>query len=177
MEENEIIEEALKAMPTYMAGLRPMGKFDLHHCVEWLLKRVERILRAEMGIRSNAPLSRQHRQELDLALAHFEGPITERVLPIQQSYMKSRMLADINATTAKAALSAAFKTAELKAVITPQRYRAKVAVPLGDKLSLRFYVPYKSLADASALQDKIDAIRQMQDAATRLGYGVVLKQA
>ena len=176
MEESEIIEEALKAADNYLGHIGPRGEFNLRECVEWELKRVEKILRGERGLPLYVPLSEQNRQELDLALAYFQGPLTERTIPIQQRYEQQRMLTKINEITAQNILSEAFKETGMKVMIKCQRFRAQVLVFLENNYILRVYFPYKTLRDQAALQAKITAIRQIQEALPLLGGDTALKK-
>ena len=79
------------------------------------------------GFRIFAPLTASEIQELDTFTAHFIPILTERTIPVQQKYLRRQRLSQINATTARALIQAAFKEKGLEAEVTGQIYRAKVS--------------------------------------------------
>ena len=173
--EDEIIEDALRAIPEYLERIRTTGVFQLESCVAAETKRIEKLYKAGIGIRQYSPLSKKELQDKDAFTAHFIPLLMERTLPIQQRYMRQRRVSQINATTAQALIPAEFKKVGLKAEVSGQKYRAKVIVPLTGT-SVRFYVRYKDMNREGLIDDIIKAVLDLKDAIDRLGYGCVVSK-
>ena len=173
--EEEIIRDALRAVPEYLESIRASGVFRLEKCVEEETRRLEKLYRTGKGIRQYLPLSKKELADMEAFTAHFIPILTERTLAVQQRYMKQRRISEINAITARELISAGFRKAGLTAEVTGQRYRAKVVVslPAGN---LRFYVRYKDLGREGIMDDVVRAVLDLKDAVTRLGQGVMLSK-
>ena len=85
--------------------------------------------------------------------------------------MRRQRLSQINATTARALIQAAFKEKGLEAEVTGQIYRAKVVVSLS-KMKVRLYVPYKEMTRDGFIDGIVNAVLDLKNATSRLGYGV-----
>lgn len=129
--EDEIIEDALHAVPEYLERIRTTGVFQLENCVAAETKRIEKLYKAGIGVRQYSPLRKKELQDMDAFTAHFIPLLIlmERTQPIQQRYMQQRRVSQINAITACALIPEEFKKAGLKAQVSGQKYRAKVVVP------------------------------------------------
>ena len=171
--EEEIIRDALRAVPEYLESIRSSGVFRLEKCVEEETRRLEKLYRTGTGLRQYLPLSKKELADMDAFTAHFIPILTERTLAVQQRYMKQRRISEINAITARELISAEFQKAGLTAEVTGQRYRAKVVVslPAGN---LRFYVRYKDLGREGIRYDVVGEVLDMINTITRLGKGVIL---
>lgn len=173
--EEEIILDALRAVPEYLEGIRTTGVFQLDKCVALETKRIEKLYKAGIGVRQYAPLSKKELQDMDAFTAHFIPILMERTLPIQQRYMQQRRVSQINATTASALIPEEFKKVGLMAQVSGQKYRAKVVVPLTGT-SVRFYVRYKDMNREGLMDDIIKAVLDLKDAINRLGYGCLVSK-
>lgn len=171
LNEEEIIEEGLRAIPDYLEGIRGTGNFRLEACVAAEVERLKGLYMKANGFRLFAPLTASEIQELDTFTAHFIPILTERTIPVQQKYMQRQRLSQINATTARALIQAAFKEKGLEAEITGQIYRAKVVVSLS-KMKVRLYVPYKEMTRDGFINGIVNAVLDLKDATSRLGHGV-----
>lgn len=176
MTEQEIIDDALKAVPDYLASIRATGEFDLDTCVEYELRRVNTLFKAQRKLKGWSPLNKRDRQERDLVLAHFIPMLKEATIPIRDRYLKGRRIQAINATTARAVITSALETAGFKAAVVGQRYRARVEVDVTDKSSLSFYVRYKDVMNGEVMAAVIKSVLQIRDAVSQLGYGVLIKR-
>lgn len=173
--EEEIILDALRAVPEYLEGIRATGVFQLDKCVALETKCIEKLYKAGIGVRQYSPLSKKELQDMDAFTAHFIPILMERTLPIQQRYMQQRRVSQINATTASALIPEEFKKVGLMAQVSGQKYRAKVVVPLTGT-SVRFYVRYKDMNREGLMDDIIKAVLDLKDAINRLGYGCVVSK-
>lgn len=173
--EEDIIQEALRAVPEYLERIRTSGVFNLENCVKAETKRIEQLYKAGLGIRQYSPLNRKEIQELDALTGYFIPILMERTRPVQQRYMQQRRVSQINAITASALITEEFKKVGLKAEVIGQRYRAKVLVELPGTI-VRFYVRYKDLGREGIMDDVIKAVLDLKDALNRLGYGAVVKR-
>lgn len=173
--EDEIIEDALRAVPEYLERIRTTGVFQLENCVAAETKRIEKLYKAGIGVRQYSPLSKKELQDMDAFTAHFIPLLMERTRPIQQRYMQQRRVSQINAITACTIIPEEFKKAGLKAQVSGQKYRAKVVVPLTGT-RVRFYVRYKDMNREGLMNDIIKAVLDLKNAINRLGYGCVVSK-
>ena len=188
MTEEEILNDAMKAVSDYLERIRQTGQFDLDRCVDLELKRVEYLFkhRRNRPVRPNLPrrlfvkkdedIARKEIQALDAVLAHFKGPLTERTKPIQLRYIQGRKISSINAVSAKAIITPKLKAAGFDGLVIGQRYRARVEVPVTKTNQIRFYVPYKDLNWDEKLDEMIGSIRQLQELLEKLGTGAVIEK-
>lgn len=174
--EKEIVSDALKAFPEYIATIRATGEFDMDKCLNYELRRVETIYRREKGLRPYSPLDKPTRTERDQYFAHFIPLLREATQPLMHRYLKGRRVQAINATMAKAVVTAALSGAGLKATVDGQRYRAKVAVQLSPHSQLSFYVRYKDLQEDGFMDGVIQAIADTREAISRLGDWAQVKR-
>ena len=176
MTEEQILEEALKAVPEYLQNIRQTGKFDLDRCVDLELKRIEQIYRQNRKKPLNPRQSHEDRQALGILRAHYRKPLTLRTIPIRQRYIQGRKVSEINAISAKAIITARMKEDGFDATVIGQRYRARVEVPIGKRNQVRFYVPYKDMNRDGLLDEHINTIRRLQEALEKLGPGAVVEK-
>lgn len=123
--EDGIIEDALRAVPEYLACIRTTGVFQLENCVTAETKRIEKLYKAGIGVRQYSPLRKKELQDMDAFTAHFIPLLMERTQPIQQRYMQQRRVSQINAITACALIPEEFKKAGLKAKVSGHRHRPR----------------------------------------------------
>ena len=188
MTEEEILAEALGAIPEYLERIRQTGRFDLEACVRLELGRIENLFK---GRRSRPPIpnlprpfsfkrdeaaAKAEKAALEALLAHFKGVLTERTILVRDRYVKSRKVSEINAITAKAVITARLKEAGYESVVTGQRYRAKVVVQVARGYRLRFYVSYKNVCREGFLDGGVGAVGRIREDLDSLGYGVVLER-
>ena len=172
--EEEIIAEAVKAIPDYLGYIRDSGDFDMERCLRLQLKNIERLYRSKHGIYSHTMMTARERQELDLVLAHFRSLLYDRTLAIRQRYLKSRKVSQINSVTAQALIGETFRAAGLKAVVSGQRYRARVEVSVPPH-EVRFYLNYKKMLQEGALEEAVASVKELVAALNKLGYGARVK--
>ncbi len=188
MTEDEILDEALRAIPEYLERIRQTGRFDLEECVHLELGRIEKLFRGRRGrlvvpnmprpqcFRRDEAAAKMEKAALEALLAHFKGTLTERTIPVRDRYLRSRKVSEINAITAKAVITAQLKEAGYESEVTGQRYRAKVEVRVARGYTLRFYVSYKNVDREGFLDGVIQAVGRIQADLESLGHGVVLKK-
>ena len=172
--EEEIIAEAVKAIPDFLEDIRDTGYFDLEECLRMQLRRIERLYRSKHGIFSHGMMDSRERRELDEVLAHYRVLLYERTVAIRQKYLKSRRISQINSVTAQALIGETFREAGFKAVVSGQRYRARVEVSAPPH-SVRFYLNYKKMMQEGALDEAVQSVKDVIDALDRLGYGARVK--
>ena len=188
MSEDEILGEALGAIPEYLACIRQTGQFDLEECVRLELGRIEKLFKSRRGrpvvpnlprpfsFREDEAAARAERAALEALLAHYRGTLTERTIPVRDRYLRSRKVSEINAIAAKTVITARLKGAGYESEVTGQRYRARVEVPVAKGYKLRFYVYYKDVNREGVLDRVIRAVDPIREGLESLGYGVVLKR-
>lgn len=188
MTEDEILSEALGAVPEYLERIRQTGRFDLEECVRLELGRIEKLFRGRRGrlvvpnmprphcFRRDEAVAKAEKATLEALLAHFRGTLMQRTIPIRDRYLRSRKVSEINAITAKAVITARLKEAGYESEVTGQRYRAKVEVRVARGYTLRFYVSYKNVDREGFLDGVIQAVGRIQADLESLGHGVVLKK-
>lgn len=188
MTEDEILGEALGAIPEYLERIRQTGRFDLEECVRLELGRIEKLFRGRRGrpVVPNMPRPRSFRRDeataqeektaLKALLAHFRGKLMQRTILVRDRYLRSRRVSEINAIAAKAVITARLKEAGYESEVTGQRYRAKVEVLLAKGYKLRFYVYYKNVNREGFLDGVIRAVCRIREDLESLGHGAVLKK-
>jgi len=173
--EEEIIREALRAVPEYMERIRSTGTFNLETCVYAEVKRIERLYKECMGILQHSRMTRNQIHDMDAYTSYFVPVLMEKTLPIQQRYMQQRRVSQLNAITARALIPEEFKKVGLKAEVTGQKYRAKVVVTL-PATNVRFYVRYKDIWREGIMDEVIRAVLDLKEAINRLGPGVLVSK-
>ena len=174
--DDELIEEAMKAVPDYLEMIRSTGNFDLDVCVKRELDRIERLFKVKHGIRVFFQIDSQERQALNAVQARLRPILIETTRAIQLRYLQSRKVSLPNAVTAKALIEATFKAAGLNAEVSGQRYRARVEVPMPPGHTVRFYISYKKLMMDGVLEDAVESVKNLVVSMRKLGYGTVVKR-
>lgn len=128
--EDEIIEDALRAVPEYLERIRTTGVFQLENCVAAETKRIEKLYKAGIGVRQYSPLSKKELQDMDAFTAHFIPLLMERTRPIQQRYMQQRRVSQINAITACALIPEEFKKAGSRPRLAARSIAPRLWFPL-----------------------------------------------
>ena len=188
MTEDEILGEALGAIPEYLERIRQTGRFDLEECVRLELGRIEKLFRGRRGrpvipnmprpqcFRRDEATTKAEKDALEALLAHFRGTLTQRTIPVRDRYIRSRKVSEINAVTAKSVITARLKEAGYEGEVTGQRYRARVEVRVARGYMLRFYVYYKNVCREGFLDGVIRAVGRIREDLESLGHGAVLKK-
>ena len=189
MTEDEILAEALGAIPEYLKSIRQTGSFDLEECVRLELGRIEKLFKSRRGrpvvpnmprpfsFRRDEAVAEAEKAALEALLADCRDKLTERTIPVRDRYLRSRKVSEINAIAAKEAITARLKEAGYECVVTGQRYRAKVEVPVTRGYKLQFYVYYKDVSREGVLDGIIRAVGHIREGVGSLGHGIVLKQS
>jgi hypothetical protein len=84
------------------------------------------------------------------------------------------MVTEIRQLTAQAQINEAMNEAGLKCLIIPQTYRAKVAVKLGSKNKVVFYISYKNTQED--LDRCINSAKQLVALMDSLGKGASIQK-
>ena len=85
--DEELIEEAMKAVPDYLEMIRSTGNFDLGACLGKEFGRLESLFKAKHGIRSLFQADPDERAEIDAVEFHLRPILTEKTRDIQQRYL------------------------------------------------------------------------------------------
>lgn len=175
--DEELVEEAMRAMPDYLEMIRATGNFDLDDCVRRGMARLERLFKVKHGIRAFFQLDNREREEWTQAQDRIRPVLTEKMREIQLRYLRSRKVSQLNAVTAKVLIEGTFKAAGLDVDVTGQRYRARVIVDVPPSYAVRFYISYKKLMKEDGILEKtVDAVRKLVEAMSTLGYGAAIRQ-
>ena len=175
MTEDEILNEALRAIHEYMSRIQPHAEFKLDRAVGAQVNLLNGLFRNDRGLSYRDTLTGQDAAEWDSTKAYFEPRFAQQARVFQQRYMKAEAVWTINETMAQALIIPAFKNAGLKAKVFPQRYRAQVFVCIGDR-TLRFYIPYKELGREGLMEGVINSVKEIKDALSRLGRDVKISK-
>ena len=175
--DEELVDEAMKAVPDFLERIRSTGDFDLEDCVRRGMARVERLFKVKHGIRAFFQLDNRERAEWIQTQDRIKPILTEKMRDIQLRYLRSRKVSQLNGVTAKALIEGTFKAAGLDVEVTGQRYRARVEVAMPHSHVVRFYISYKRLLkEDGILEETMDAVRNLVDALGKLGYGAAVKR-
>lgn len=174
MSEEEILVEALRAVPEYRERIRDTHRFVVEDCLRSSLNRIEAMFRAERKQRYEK-MPEQDRKDLDVLLGFFRPKLLDEISRIQTEYMRQRMVSNINATTAQQLLPQAFAKEGLRALVEGQTHRAKVEIMLSPMMKLKFYVRYRDLNGKKDIVDKVvRAVLDINDAVGRIGTSVMI---
>ena len=182
MTDEEILEDALRAVPLYLADIGKDGDFSMETCMKRCIGRIKDLYKQTGGPipwafsqRNSRTLTAREIDELTRICARLDAPLRERIEPVRQRFLKKRAVYRINRATAASLIPSAFKEAGLHAEITGQQYRAKVEVTLPKGNRLRFYVRYKDLTKDGAMDDILSAVTDLSAVLARLGGPVSIK--
>ena len=84
------------------------------------------------------------------------------------------MVTEIKQLSAQAKIKEAREGTGLKYIVIPQTYRAKVAVKIGDRNKVIFYVTYKNMDED--IQRNISATQSLISLLTTMGKGVSIQK-
>ena len=93
----------------------------------------------------------------------------------QKEFKHKKLTKEINATTAKAAISAAMREAGLKHKFTAQTHRAKVSVLITSNRALTIYISYKKLYDK--LPSIIESLKTVRQELETIGNNISINKA
>ena len=180
--DEEIIEDALRVVPDYLANIGKEGDFSMENCMRRCIERVKYLYKKSAGPvfwpnfpTSSRTLTKEQIEDLTRICVRLDAPLRKRIEPIRERFLKKRAVYRINSTTAASLIPAAFKEAGLQAVVTAQQYRAKVEVTLPTGNRLRFYINYKDLTKEGVIDGVINAVSDLNSALSRLGGPVAIK--
>lgn len=100
--------------------------------------------------------------------------IEKHVIESIKQFRSKRMVTEIRQLTAQAQINEAMDEAGLKCLIIPQTYRAKVAVKLGSKNKVVFYISYKNTQED--LDRCINSAKQLVALMDSLGKGASIQK-
>jgi len=183
MTEEEILQEGMKAVRDYLADIRQTRVFSIEDCLDRCLKRIRELYQRSVEPGQSAriggawffkPLTRDRTAELEEVLARFREPLRERLVPVEQRYLREQAASRINAAAATALIRTTFQAAGLVPYVTGQKYRARVEVTLPEGNRVRFYVRYKDISREGFADEILKAVLDLGDALSRLGYGAAI---
>lgn len=183
MTEEEILQEGMKAVRDYLADIRSTRVFSLEDCLSRCLKRIRELYQRSMEPGQTAriggswffkPLTRERTTELEEVLARFRAPLRDRLVPVEQRYLREQAVSRINAAAATALIRSTFQAAGLVPYVTGQKYRARVVATLPEGNHVRFYVRYKDLTREGFADEILKAVLDLRNALSRLGYGATI---
>lgn len=183
MTEEEILQEGMKAVRDYLADIRQTRVFSIEDCLDRCLKRIRELYQRSVEPGQSAriggawffkPLTRDRTAELEEVLARFREPLRERLVPVEQRYLREQAASRINAAAATALIRTTFQVAGLVPYVTGQKYRARVEVALPEGNRVRFYVRYKDLTREGFADEILKAVLDLRNALSRLGYGAAI---
>ena len=90
--------------------------------------------------------------------------------------LKGDTVRKINFASAEAVIRSSLDDVGLTALITSQRYRAAVDVPLQGSTCVRFYVSYKNVLKPDYMDGIVAAVLDMKEALSRLGASARIKR-
>ena len=180
--DEEILADALRAVPDYLSDIGKDGDFSMETCMKRCIGRVKELYKRSAGpivwpnFRTNArTLAPEQVEDLTRVCVRLDAPLRARIEPVRQRFLKKRAVYRINRTTAASLIPSAFEEAGLQAVVTGQQYRARVEMSLPNGNHLRFYIRYKDMMKDGFMDDVVRAVTDLRDALSRLGGPVSLK--
>lgn len=171
------------ASASYLADIRSTRVFSLEDCLARCLKRIRELYQRSVEPGQTAriggawffkPLTRERTAELEQVLVRIREPLRERLVPVEQRYLREQAASRINAAAATALIRSTFQAAGLVPYVTGQKYRARVLVTLPGGDHVRFYVRYKDISREGFAEEILKAVQDLGDALSRLGYGAAI---
>ena len=114
--------------------------------------------------------------EMEQVLAYFEPILLKRTALLRDKMLKGDTVRKINFASAEAVIRSSLDDVGLTALITSQRYRAAVDVPLQGSTCVRFYVSYKNVLKPDYMDGIVAAVLDMKEALSRLGASARIKR-
>ena len=174
--EEEVIYVALEVVQDYRAKIRGTGEFNVDRCVQMAIDHLKWLYKSKHGIFTHTQMSQREREEMAQIVSHYHPILYARISDIQQKYLQSRKVSEINAATAKALITSRFDAAGFTAIVTGQFYRARVEVKISPTYRVRFYLNYKKMFQDGVLDNAITAVKDLANAIDRLGYGTMVER-
>lgn len=174
MTEEQILYEALKAIPEYMERIKPDGDFNRQVCAEMAVNNLRSLFKSSRGIGYFDKMMVQDIKELDRIIRHFYPTITDRVAAVEMQYKKELMELAINKAKAEAIIIPAFERAGFKVKVEYLDHIALVSVRLIGKKWAQFQVRYKDINGDGCLDDLVAAVVDLKDAAIRIGSNLFI---
>ena len=174
MTEEEILDEAMKALRDNLRFAKAAGAFNTEFFVARELDVIRRLFRNDRA-KGNTPLSAADRAEMDQTLAHFEPELIRRTLAFREKFLHERKITEINSAAAEALINERLEALGLEGSVKGGCYGASVEVTLGGSTYVRFRVNYKKMTDPGYMDDTFRALTDLKDAVLRLGLDVRIK--
>lgn len=169
MNEDQILNIVLKAIPEYLDQIKPDREFNRQVCVGMAVKKFRYLFKSSRGIGYDDNMLVKDIKELDTMMRHYFPLITDHVKAVEIQYNKDRMEAAINKTMAEAIIIPAFEKAGFEVMADYYQYSASVRVRLAGKKWAQFQVRYKDINGDGYLDDLVSAVVDLRDAAIRIG--------
>ena len=181
--DEEILNDALRAVPDYLSDIGKEGDFSMEICMKRCIGRIKELYRRSAGPvvwpnfrTSSRTLTPEQVEELTRICVRLDTPLRKRIEPFRQKFLKKRAVYRINRTAAASLIPAAFQEIGLQATVTGQQYRARVEVTLPKGNHVRFYIRYKDLTKEGVMDEVVQAVTDLKDALGRLGGPVSIKK-
>ena len=104
----------------------------------------------------------------------IHSEVEKHVADTIKLYKSRKMVTEIKQLSARAKIKEAMEGTGLKYIVIPQTYRAKVAVKIGDRNKVIFYVTYKNMDED--IQRNISATQSLNTLLTTMGKGVSIQK-
>ena len=108
LSDEQVMNEIFKAVPRYIADLKPNRDFTIEGCTAAVIKRLEELFKESNGIRKFDELKEPDIQEFNAIVDYFMPSISARVSIVETEYRKGLMEAAINKVKAESTIIAAF---------------------------------------------------------------------
>ena len=145
MSDEQVLNEAFKAVPRYLEDIKPNGDFTQEGCTAAVIKYLAFLFKLSNGIFLDYRMTEQNIQDLNAIIDYFRPLIAARVLTVETEYRKGQMEAAINKTTAESNIAAAFESAGFEVRAEYYDHKALIKVRLDESGWTMFWVEYDDI--------------------------------
>lgn len=164
LSDEQVMDEAVKAIPHYIADLKPNRDFTQEGCTAAVIRRLKELFKESNGIRWFDELKEPDIQAFNVLVDYFMPSISVRVSIAELEYRKGLMEAAIKKAKVKSNIVSAFDKAGFETRIEYFEHMALVKVRLDDNRRTLFWVAYEDIKKEGYLDSLVETAIRLKDA-------------
>lgn len=164
LSDEQVMDEVVKAIPYYIADLKPNRDFTHEGCTEAVILRLKELFKESNGIGMFDELKEPDIQAFNALVDYFMPSISVRVSTAEVEYRKELMKAAIKKAGAKSNIVAAFDKAGFETRTEYFEHKVLVKVRLDDNRTTLFWVAYEDIKKEGYLDSLVETAIRLKDA-------------
>ena len=163
LSDEQVMDEVVKAIPHYIADLKPNRNFTHEGCTAAVIRRLKELFKESNGIRWFDELKEPDIQAFNVLVDYFTPSISVRVSIAELEYRKGLMEAAIKKAKVKSNIVSAFDKAGFETRIEYFEHMALVKVRLDDNRWTLFWVAYEDIKKEGYLDSLVETAIRLKD--------------